>query len=220
MPTVLSDNLSRWQVACISLPVEHASGFRLVNVPLSACSDPDRSPMRIPEHVITKAIQYLQMSSGKHNAVEVKGIGIFNVNGLRRMRFFVEAAATKRNISEEEQWFSKFSWSMTEQIREVLWDNPSNYILGNIGGTAVSPRLLSTISCERSTSDDAVFVATTAVLGVSTVLVLPAIMSVLQVLQVTVSSARPVGRQCNVWLGLWCSLPRLFTCQVTGHWPL
>ena len=175
MPTVLSGNLSRWQVACISLPVEHASGFRLVNVPLSACSDPDRSPMRIPEHVIIKAIQYLQMSSGKHNAVEVKGIGIFNVNGLRRMRFFVEAAATKRNISEEEQWFSKFSWSMTEQIREVLWDNPSNYILGNIGGTAVSPRLLSTISCERSMSDDAVFVAMTAVLGVSTVLLLPAI---------------------------------------------
>ena len=72
MPTVLSDNLSRWQVACISLPVEHASGFRLVNVPLSACSDPDRSPMRIPEHVITKAIQYLQMFSGKRYAVEVK----------------------------------------------------------------------------------------------------------------------------------------------------
>ena len=92
------------------------------------------------------------------NAARFDGIGTFDMDGLRTMRLFCQAASTREEVEAELQWLSQFSEASVEAVKEALWDSSALTPLGYAAGVAITPHLLLSIACECDLTEDAVFI--------------------------------------------------------------
>ena len=172
--------------------------------------------VRIPETMIHGAIQELSIAGRESCVADFPGVGIFSLPGLRRMRFLADICSISSDVVAEKVWFEQFSWESTECIKELLWDFPCQTRLGLIGGVPVTPHLLSTLTCERCLTDDAVFVAACAALPPATsLLVLPALTLACEPWQQTLSET------CRQAVQRFDGAEVRFLAQIMhlpGHW--
>ena len=170
--------LDRCQLAELQLPpVSPMQQYRLVKA--TETTAPRSAPTRLAYAPTVAAIQSLCSAADEGrtvNAATFNGVGTFDVPGLRVMRHLAEAATCRDEVGGEDQWLQNLRHPSLQLVKDALWNHPPVAQLGALAGTPVTPHLLSTMACERSLTDDAVFAAAASCMPAdSNVLLLPCI---------------------------------------------